>query len=102
MSKKITIKQVENVARLARLGLSEKEKGKFQTELGAILEYIDQLQKLDIWDVEPTAHVTGLENKMREDENGSTGSPQAAPEALVDMAPDKKEGYVRVKKVLNK
>lgn len=99
MSKKLTIQEVEHIAQLARVGLSTVEKEKFQNDLGAILDYIDTLEKVDVSKVEPTGHVTGLENEMREDENGSSHADDAT---LLDMAPEKRDGYVKVRQVLTK
>jgi len=97
MSKKLSKEQVEHIAALARIGLSDEEKGKFQEDLGAILDYIEKLEKVDVSGVIPTAHVTGLENETRPDENGST---HTDPKVLVDMVPETKDGYVKVKKIL--
>lgn len=107
MSKKLSKEQVDHIASLARIGICEEENEKLQSDLGAVLDYVDKLDMVDISDVVPTAHVSGLENETRKDENGSAGSPQAGsthadPKVLFDMAPDKKEGYVKVKQVLNK
>lgn len=97
MLKKLTINQVEHIAELARVGLSDEEKSKFQSDLGSILDYVDQLQKVNVKGVEPISHITGLENEMRDDE---TGAP-ADGKKFVEMAPDKQDGYVKVKKILN-
>lgn len=55
------------MAKLARLGLSDKEVEKFQTQLSGILDYVEQLNEVETDDVEPTAQVTGLTNVKRED-----------------------------------
>lgn len=59
---------VLKLARLARLEVTDEEVEKFQVELTSILQYVDQIQKADVRDVEPTTQVTGLKNVMREDE----------------------------------
>lgn len=99
MSSQLSKEQVEHIADLARIGLSDEEKQKFQDDLGSILDYIDKLQKVDVSGVWPTANITGLENQTREDENGSSHSEA---QTLLDMAPEKKGGYVKVKKILTK
>lgn len=99
MSNKLSKEQVEHIASLARIGLSEDEKEKFQEDLGAVLDYIDKLQKVDVSGVEPTANIAGIENQTRKDENGSS---HADAEVLVSMAPEKKDGYVKVRQVLTK
>jgi aspartyl-tRNA(Asn)/glutamyl-tRNA(Gln) amidotransferase subunit C len=63
----LTKKQVEHVALLARLELNDEEKEKYATQLNAILEYVEALNKLDTKNVPPTAHVLPLKNVFRED-----------------------------------
>jgi len=63
----ITLKDVEYVAKLAKLKLSETEKRKFQKELDKIITYIDQLNQVDTENVPPTSHVIPMENVLRED-----------------------------------
>lgn len=60
--------QVKHIAKLARLGLNEKEIKKFSSQLTDILEYMEILNELDTKNVEPTSQVTGLKNVTREDE----------------------------------
>lgn len=64
---KLTKDQVKHVAALARLGLSDVETEKFQSQLSGILDYVEQLGEVDTEGVSPTAQVTGLLNVMRED-----------------------------------
>jgi aspartyl-tRNA(Asn)/glutamyl-tRNA(Gln) amidotransferase subunit C len=59
---------VEHVARLARLHLSEEEAERMRAQLDAILAYIDKLRTLDVEGVEPTSHAVPLVNVMRDDE----------------------------------
>ncbi len=99
MSNKLSKEQVERIAELARIGMLDEEKQKFQEDLGSILDYIDKLQKVDVFGVEPIAHISGLENQTREDENGSS---HADAKILVDMAAEKKDGYVKVMQVLKR
>jgi aspartyl-tRNA(Asn)/glutamyl-tRNA(Gln) amidotransferase subunit C len=63
----ITKKDVEYVAKLARIGFSESEIEQFTKQLGAILEYIGKLNELDVSKVEPTSHVLPIKNVYRED-----------------------------------
>lgn len=63
----LTKKQVEHVALLARLELTEEEKEQYTTQLSAILDHIDALNKVDTENVPPTAHVLPLKNVFRED-----------------------------------
>ncbi len=59
--------QVDHVARLARLQLSDAEADKMAVELSKVLEHIEAIQSLDLADVEPTAHVVDLVNALRDD-----------------------------------
>lgn len=95
---KLSEEQVEHIAKLARLGLTDKENKKFQKELSAILEFIEQLNKVKTEKVEPTAQVTGLENVSRQDK--SRPKTKQETEKLLKLAPETKDGYVRVKTVL--
>ena len=65
---KLTEDDVLHVAKLAKLTLSDEELQKFQKQLSAIVEYINQLEEIDTSKVEPTSQTTGLENVTREDE----------------------------------
>ena len=65
---RISREDVQHVARLARLELSEPEMVRMQDELSHILAYIDKLRSLDTTGVEPTSHAVPLINVMREDE----------------------------------
>ena len=65
--KKIDIKQVRQVAKLARLDLSEAEISQFTGQLSAILEYVEKLNQLDTANIEPLAHCLPINNCLRED-----------------------------------
>ena len=69
--------QVEHVARLARLGVTDAEVETFSRQISAILATMDILNELDTTGVEPTAQVTGLESVWRED--------RVAPSLTVDQ-----------------
>lgn len=58
---------VRDVARLARIDLTEEEAVTFQAQLGSVLEYVEQLGSLDVSQVEPTAHANPVFNVLRED-----------------------------------
>ncbi len=63
----ITIKDVEHVAKLARLELSEEEKEKFTHQLGDVLKYVDMMNEVDTSNVEPMNHPIDFVNVTRED-----------------------------------
>lgn len=93
---KITMQEVEHVARLARLELNEKEKEKMRAQLDSILSYIDKLNELDTSGIEPTSHVLPLTNVFREDEV----RPSLSQEGALANAPDRHELLFRVPKIL--
>ena len=96
MSPRINREEVEHVARLARLALSEQEKARMGEELSTILAYIDQLRELDTSDVEPTSHAIPMVNVMREDEV----RPSYPVEAMLQNAPEREGDFVRVPKII--
>ncbi|MBN2248336.1 MAG: Asp-tRNA(Asn)/Glu-tRNA(Gln) amidotransferase subunit GatC [Coriobacteriia bacterium] len=63
----ITEADVRHVAMLARLALTDQQVGSLTAELGSLLGHIDELRKLDLDGVEPTAHPLAMTNRMRED-----------------------------------
>lgn len=90
---KLTLEQVNHVAELARLGLSDEERERLTTELSKILDYIDQLDQLDTSNVEPTAQVGGLVDVFREDEV----APSFPVEAALGNAPSSEGSYFKVR-----
>lgn len=64
---KITKKEVEHVANLARLTLSDEELDTMTGQLDNILSYVDKLSELDTADIKPTTHVFSVSNAFRED-----------------------------------
>lgn len=64
---KLPTQQLEHLAELARLELTDVEKVKFGSQLSSILEYVNVLSRVDTTGVEPTLQVTGLENVARQD-----------------------------------
>ena len=63
----ITIKDVEHVAKLARLELTDKEKEMFTHQLGDVLEHVERMNEVDTTGVEPMNHPIDFSNVMRED-----------------------------------
>ena len=64
---KITLKEVDQVAKLARLELSPEDMEKFTKQLNDILIYMEKLNELDLSEIKPTSHVLSIENIFRED-----------------------------------
>lgn len=76
--------QVLHIAKLARLTLTDAEVEKLPAELTSILNYVEQLQKVDTSKVEPTAQVTGQKNSVRED---IVIAPIADPDSILATSP---------------
>ena len=93
---KLNRKDVEHVALLSRLELSENELDKFTGQLDAILEYIDVLNQVDTSAVEPMAHVLEIRNVMRADEV----QPSLPREAALQNAPEAEDGFFKVPKIV--
>ncbi len=91
----ITVKDVEHVAKLARLELTEEEKEKFTSQLGDVLKYVEQMNEVDTSDVEPMAHAIDFVNVMREDEVKY----EQTKEELMKNAPDAEDGFFKVPKI---
>ena len=88
--------EVEAIARLSRLTLTDAELDRFGGQLGAILGYMELLDKIDLGGVEPTTHVQDDADRFREDRV----LPGLAAEDLEAMAPEFRAGSVRVPKIL--
>lgn len=93
---KITKKEVEHVANLARLELSEQESSRLTDQLSSILTYVEKLSELDTKGVEPTAHVLDIRNVMRED----IAAPSLTQERALSNAPEKAAGHYKVPKII--
>ena len=90
--------KIERVAELARLNLKPEEKQKLEKDLGAILDYVKKLEKLDTSKVEPTSHVLNMENVFRADEVKPS---DAAPKAL-EHAPHADGPFFKVPKIVHR
>jgi len=93
----ITLKEVEHVAKLARLDLSEAEKAKYADQLGKLLEYFNQLKEIDTQNIEPMAHPVQAVNVVRED----IIAPAFSREEILNNAPEVEDGYFKVPKIID-
>ncbi len=93
---KISRQEVEHVAKLARLELSEQEKEKLTDQLSSILTYVEKLNELDTKGVEPTSHVLDIKNVMRDD----VAAPSLPQDRALANAPDKAAGHYKVPKII--
>jgi len=88
--------QVQHIARLARVAISEEEADQFSEQLSAILEYFERLQAVNTDDVPPTAHTLPLHNVFRDDEP----EPSLTPDEVLVNAPLRENDLLRVRAVL--
>jgi aspartyl-tRNA(Asn)/glutamyl-tRNA(Gln) amidotransferase subunit C len=89
--------QVRKVALLARLELTPAEEEQFTTQLAGILEYVEQLNELDVSDVPPTTRAIDVSNVTRADEL----QPYPDREAILKSAPEQEGEFFKVPKILN-
>jgi aspartyl-tRNA(Asn)/glutamyl-tRNA(Gln) amidotransferase subunit C len=92
----VSKQDVEQVARLARLEITEAEKETFSRQLSAILTYVEKLKTLDTTGVEPTATVLDQVNVLREDK----ARPGLPVEKALANAPEAEDGYFIVPKII--
>jgi len=93
----LTREDVLKLARLARLDLSDEEIETFRKEISEVLQYVAQLDNVDVSGLKPTTQVTGLTNVMREDEVIDYG---IRPADLMRLAPKTQDGQIKVKRMI--
>lgn len=93
----ISRQEVEYVAKLARLNLSEDEAEKYTEQLNAILQFAGKLNELDTSNIEPTSHVLDVYNVMRDDEV----RPSVEREKALLNAPEEEDGQFKVPAVMD-
>lgn len=96
MSMAISKEEVEHVAKLARLLVSEEEKDVLTRQLSSILTYVGKLNELNTEGVEPLSHVIDIKNVFREDKTRESLSQDLA----LSNAPEKRDGFFRVPKII--
>jgi aspartyl-tRNA(Asn)/glutamyl-tRNA(Gln) amidotransferase subunit C len=87
---------IDHVAKLARLALTPEEKAKFAQQLADVLHHIEQLSKVDVSHVEPTAHAFAVYNVWADD----VAQPGLPVEAALKNAPAQRENMIVVPKVV--
>jgi len=93
----MTEKEIEHLAKLARLGVSGEEKTKLREDVDRILEYVGELAKLDAKNVEPLSGGTDLFNVLRED---VAPRKESLKDSLLAAAPEKEGDYFKVPRIL--
>ena len=91
----ISHKDVQHIARLARIELTPEEGQKFEKELSTILEFVEKLNEVNTENADPMTGGTTLENVMRPDEQIDKNI-DGKSAALLEAVPNKKKQWVRV------
>lgn len=92
----VTVKDVEHIAKLARLEFTEDQKVTFTHQLNQILEYVEQLKKVNTDSIEPLSQVIEVSNRFRED----SAEPGMTSEEALRNAPAKTDKFFKVPKVI--
>ena len=87
---------VDHVARLARLALTDEERDRFREQLGVILEHAERVREVAAEDVQPTAQPVPQKNVFRDDEPGETLSHEDA----LSTAPEAEDGRFKVPRII--
>lgn len=87
---------IEKVARLARIELTQDEKKIFGEQMEQILNYMEQLNEVDTGGIEPTSHAIPLFNVFREDEPEKSFQR----ESVLKIAPEEEDGYFKVPRII--
>lgn len=90
--------EIQHIAKLARLDLTDEEQNKYGSQLSDVLNYVEQLREVNVDGVEPTAQVTGLADVFREDVIREWDAGER--EATLKQAPDLEDGQIKVKRIL--
>ena len=92
----INKEEVEHIALLARIQLSEEETNNYTEQLSSVLGWVEKLKQLDVSEVEPTAHVFPMSNVFREDKVTTSFTVEKA----LANAPVAKDSFFRVPKIV--
>ncbi|MBU2542816.1 Asp-tRNA(Asn)/Glu-tRNA(Gln) amidotransferase subunit GatC [Patescibacteria group bacterium] len=95
----LTPQQVEDIAKLARLELTSKEKKMYAEQLSVVLDYVEMLNEVDTEGVEETCQVTGLEDVVREDEIHECN--EETKKKIIEQFPEKVGNLLKVRAVFD-
>ena len=96
--KELSEEEVGHIAHLARIGLSEKDSGRYQKDLSAILTYFEKLQEVNTESVSLIGYSTGIENVSRKDQAQDFNN--EGKDFIMKNVPQKKDGQIKVKSIL--
>jgi aspartyl-tRNA(Asn)/glutamyl-tRNA(Gln) amidotransferase subunit C len=93
---KLSSEDVLKLARLSKLELNDEQLERFRGEIESIMEYVEQLQLIDVSGLEPTSQVSGLTNSMRPDEIQEYQKPAE----LLKNASVSEDGHIKTKRII--
>lgn len=93
----ISKKEIEHIAKLARLGLTEQEIENMRKDLSSIFDYFKKLKKTNVSNIKPTSYSVSVENEMRDDKEKPF--PLEKVKNLIDQIPRKEENHIKVKSI---
>ncbi len=91
-------KQIEHLAKLAKLDVTEEEKSKYAEQISAVLDYFEQIRSLEVQNINELEHITGMANVVRYDEERNV----SLTEDIMDQAPEISNQQFRVSEVFNR
>lgn len=96
----MNIKDVENLAELARIELSEDEKKSLLSDLQGILDYVKIIESVKVEAVDPEYKLYNVWREDRPAQVGNIESQEFSSELIVNQFPDQQDGFLKVKKIL--
>ena len=94
----LTKNDVQEIALLARIGVSDEEIDAYQKDMSSILKYFEKLQEVDTEGVEEIGHITGVTNVYRKDVVDDMDD--EGKQKIMNNVPKERDGYIEVKSVL--
>lgn len=94
----LTLDQIEHLAKLAKIDVTEEEKAKYADQISSVLVYFQQLDEVDVSQVEATDHITARQNISRPDEVIEICNS----DSVLQAAPDVHDRHIRVKSVFSR
>jgi aspartyl-tRNA(Asn)/glutamyl-tRNA(Gln) amidotransferase subunit C len=95
----ITEKEIQHIAKLARINFKKEELKKFQQEFSKILDYIERLKEVDVSKIEGDFQKAFLKNVMRKDEPKEKFKLEIT-KKLIEAMPETQDNYLKVKKII--
>jgi aspartyl-tRNA(Asn)/glutamyl-tRNA(Gln) amidotransferase subunit C len=98
---KLTREEVLKLARLSRLHLTDKEVEMYQNDISAVIDYVTQLEGVDVSGLIPTYQVTGLTSQDKNATRNDEVLPQVSQEELLKNVPKIEGGQIKVKRMIS-